>query len=87
MNYPWKNKLWVYARAQNFNIENCALQTCTRQRTGLFEFLTSTKQQSSTNSDNPLLIVQTVGKPSKESERIVQTATIQSGGGLEETST
>ena len=54
----------MYARAQNFSPE-----LHTRIRSGYFTFVNPTHQKTTEKSDNPLLIVQSVGPPKAESKR------------------
>ena len=56
----------MYARSQNYGPET---NLHTRHRSGYISFVNPTKQAKSEESRDPLLIVQTVGVPSKESER------------------
>ena len=69
MSFPWNQNLWLYARAQKFDPSTCSLHT--RHRSGYFSFVTPTNQKNSSDSNNPLLLVQTTGAPSSESERQV----------------
>lgn len=65
--YPWNQNLWMYARAHNFNP---GVSLYTRHRSGYLTFIEPTAQRNTSESSNPLLIVQTAtGAPSKESER------------------
>ena len=57
--FPWNENLYIYARAQNFNPAHCAISS--RTRSGIVPFLIPTRQENTSNSTNPLLIVQKTG--------------------------
>ena len=74
--YAWNRPLWQFA---SNNLSHSQVFG-TRHRSGYYLSVVPTKLKNTTNSDNPLLIVQTVGAPTEAAERSVQISTVQGGG-------
>ena len=64
---PWNQNLWVFSRTKNYNPANVSL--IHQHRFKFVPFFYRTSQETSSTTRNPLLIVQTTGPPSKETER------------------
>ena len=66
MNFPWNKSLWLYARASEYQPTRSLYS---RHQSGYYIDLVRTSQKSTTESENPLLIVSSTGAPSKATER------------------
>ena len=63
--FPWNKNLWMFARATNYNPTTSLY---TRHNSGYYLDLVRTSQRNTSESENPLLILQTAGEPTKASK-------------------